>query len=42
MCIELDYFIEPTSLKKYGYFVVKHGKEMYDIGYKEAMRVLND
>jgi NTE family protein len=38
----LDYFIEPTSLKKYGYFDVRHGKEMYEIGYKEAIKVLND
>jgi len=38
----LDYFIEPTSLKKYGYFDVRHGKEMYEIGYKEAMKVLTD
>jgi NTE family protein len=37
----LDYFIEPTSLKKYGYFDVRHGKEMYEIGYKEAVKVLN-
>ena len=38
----LDYFIEPTSLKKYGYFDVRHGKEMFDIGYKEAMKVLTN
>lgn len=38
----LNYFIEPNTLKKYGYFDVRHGKEMFDIGYREAMKVLTD
>ncbi len=37
----LDYFIEPSKLSKYAYFDIKKGKEMFDIGYEEAKKVLS-
>ena len=37
---KLDYFIEPSELSEFGYFDIKKGKEMYDIGYREAINVL--
>jgi NTE family protein len=38
----LNYFIEPDKLKDYSYYDVKKGREMFDIGYDEAMEVLRD
>lgn len=37
-----DYFIEPEELKDFGYFDIEHAAEMFDIGYKEAKRVLKN
>jgi NTE family protein len=37
----LEYFIEPEELKNYAYYDVSSGKEMFDIGYKEALKVLD-
>jgi NTE family protein len=39
---KLDYFIDPKDLKEFTYYDIKHGKDMYDIGYKEAMKVFSD
>jgi NTE family protein len=38
---KIDYFIEPEKLKDYSYYNIKYGKEMYQIGYDEAMKVFN-
>jgi len=38
---ECDVFIEPQALKDYGIFDVKKAQEMFEIGYKEACRVLS-
>ncbi len=38
---KLNYYIEPKDLKDFTYYDVKHGKEMYDIGYEEAIRVFS-
>ncbi len=35
------YFIEPLELRKYGYLDVKKGKEIFRVGYKKAMKVLD-
>lgn len=37
---KLDYYIEPKGLKDFTYYDIKRGKEMFDIGYKEATKVL--
>ncbi len=39
---KLDYFIEPLKLREYGYFDVKRGREMFKIGYDEAVKVLGE
>ncbi|MBN2612150.1 MAG: patatin-like phospholipase family protein [Bacteroidales bacterium] len=36
-----DYFIEPAKLKKYGFFDIKKGAEIFEIGYSEAMKMLS-
>jgi len=38
---ELDYFIEPAKLRDFTYYDIKKGKEMFDIGYEEAKKVLD-
>jgi len=35
-----DYYIEPQELKSFGYFDIERAEEIFDIGYKEAMKVL--
>ena len=37
----LDHFIEPKKLMDYAYFDVRRGQEMFDIGYEEAVKVLD-
>lgn len=37
-----DIFIEPKTLSDYGYFNVKKGKEIFDIGYDAAVKVLKN
>lgn len=37
-----DIYIEPESLSDYGYFNVKKGKEIFDIGYNAAVQVLKN
>jgi NTE family protein len=36
------YFIEPRELKNYAYYDIADGKEMFDIGYKEALKVIHN
>jgi NTE family protein len=36
------YFIEPLELKNYTYYDIANGKEMFEIGYKEALKVINN
>jgi len=36
----LDYFIEPSDLQSYTYYDVKHGKKMFQIGYKETAKII--
>lgn len=38
---EFSFFIEPRDLRKFGYFNISNGREMFDIGYKEAQNVLS-
>jgi NTE family protein len=35
-----DVYIEPVELKKYGYFNVKDGRQLFEIGYKHAKKAL--
>ncbi len=35
-----DYLIAPSRLRNYGYFDVRHGKEMFEIGYRETKELL--
>lgn len=37
-----DIYIEPEPLSDYGYFNVKKGKEIFDIGYNAAVKVLKN
>ncbi len=37
-----DIFIEPAELKNYGLFEISKAREMVDIGYREAMKVLKE
>lgn len=39
---KLDYFIQPEKLSDYTYYDIKHGKEMFDLGYAEALKSLSD
>ena len=39
---EFDIYIEPEHLMDYGYFNVKKGQEIFDIGYKAAVEVLSN
>jgi hypothetical protein len=34
-------FIEPKLLKRYGLFEVNHSKEIFEIGYNEAVQVFS-
>ncbi len=34
-------FIEPPGLEKFSYYDIKKGREMFDLGYNEAMKVLS-
>lgn len=36
-----DIYIEPEELKNYGYFNLKKGQELFNIGYDEAVKVLS-
>jgi NTE family protein len=38
---ELDFYIEPIEMHKYSYIDLGAGKEMMEIGYKEAKRVMS-
>lgn len=38
---KLDYFIQPEGLSEYTYYDIKHGKEMFDLGYDEAIKTLS-
>ncbi len=37
----LKYFIEPRELKNYAYYDIASGKEMFEIGYKETLKVIS-
>jgi NTE family protein len=37
---KFDYFIEPKKLKDFTYFDIKRGKEMFNIGFEEAKKIL--
>lgn len=37
-----DIYIEPSELNKYSMFEASQGKKMFDIGYKEARKVLKE
>ena len=40
-CKNLKYFIEPAGLHKFGYFAISKCREIFEVGYKEAVKVLN-
>ncbi len=42
MAKKCDLFIEPDELKKYGLLDIGKGKEMFEIGYKEAKKMLEE
>lgn len=42
MAKECDFFIEPEELRKYGLMDVGKGKEMFEIGYKTTIKLLNE
>ena len=37
----VDLFIEPKGLRKYGILDVKKAEEIYELGYKEAKKILD-
>lgn len=39
---ECDLFIEPGALRRFTYFEISKAREMFEIGYEEAMKVLKE
>lgn len=40
--MECDLFIEPKELADYGMLELKNGEEMFDIGYRTTIKLLED